>query len=71
MHDFRHTFATMLWKAGVVLKTAIKWMGHADQTVIIKIYAHLIDRKKEEAAVKMGRGCMKSLFSPTRWFSNH
>lgn len=53
MHDFRHTFATMLWEADIDLKTAMKWMGHADQTMIIKIYAHLTDRKEEEAAIRM------------------
>jgi integrase len=54
-HDFRHTFATMLWEASVDLKTAMKWMGHADQTMILKVYAHLTDRKEEEAALKMAK----------------
>ncbi len=52
-HDFRHTFATMLWEAGVDLKTAMKWMGHADQTMILRVYAHLTDRKEQEAALRM------------------
>ena len=52
-HDFRHSFATMLWEADVDLKTAMKWMGHADQTMILKVYAHLTDKKEQEAAIKM------------------
>jgi integrase len=52
-HDFRHTFATMLWEASVDLKTSMKWMGHADQTMILRVYAHLTDKKEEEAALKM------------------
>ena len=52
-HDFRHTFATMLWEASVDLKTAMKWMGHADQTMILRVYAHLTDKKEQEAALKM------------------
>ena len=52
-HDFRHTFATMLWEASVDLKTAMKWMGHADQTMILRVYAHLTDRKEQEAALRM------------------
>jgi len=43
----------MLWETDVDLKTAMKWMGHADQTMILKVYAHLTERKEEEAALKM------------------
>ena len=52
-HDFRHTFATMLWEASVDLKTAMKWMGHADQTMILRVYAHLTEKKEQEAALRM------------------
>jgi integrase len=43
----------MLWEASIDLKTAMKRMGHADQTMILKVYTHLTDRKEEEAALKM------------------
>ena len=52
-HDFQHFFATMLREADVDLKTAMKWMGHADQTMILKVYAHLTDKKEQEATIKM------------------
>ena len=31
----------------------MKWMGHADQTMILRVYAHLTDKKEQEAALKM------------------
>ena len=48
-HDFRHTFCTMLYDAGVDLKTAQKWMGHADMKMIQTIYTHLSESKEKEA----------------------
>lgn len=59
-HDFRHTYCTMLYNAGVDIKTTMKWMGHADEKMIIRIYAHLTsEREKAEALavanhIKMG-----------------
>jgi len=60
-HDFRHTFAIMLWEASVDLKTAMKWMGHADQTMILKVYAHLTDKREQDAALAMAHLLNKSL----------
>lgn len=48
-HDLRHSFCTMLYDAGVDLKTAQKWMGHADTTMITRIYAHLTAEKEKSA----------------------
>lgn len=42
-HDLRHSFCVMLRDAGVDLKLAIKWMGHADEKMILKIYDHVTD----------------------------
>lgn len=39
-HDLRHSFCTMLRDAGVDIKLAIKWMGHADEKMILRIYDH-------------------------------
>ena len=39
-HDLRHSFCTMLRDAGVDMKQAITWMGHADEKMILKIYDH-------------------------------
>ena len=40
-HYFRHNFATFLYWAGVTELQAANWMGHADTTMISKIYAHI------------------------------
>lgn len=40
-HDLRHTFCTLLYNAGVDVKTAQRWMGHADAQVTMQIYTHL------------------------------
>ena len=48
-HDFRHTFCTMLYDAGVDLKTAQKWMGHADIKMTQAIYTHLSENREKEA----------------------
>lgn len=51
-HDLRHTYCTMLYEAGVDIKTAQKWMGHADDEMVRKIYTHLSEKmeKKSEKA---------------------
>lgn len=48
-HDLRHSFATMLYDAGVDMKTAIRWMGHNDEKMIMKIYAHLTKEREKRS----------------------
>lgn len=52
-HDLRHSFCTYLYDAGVDLKTAMLWMGHADQTMTMQIYTHLTNLRKLEAEEKL------------------
>ena len=52
-HDFRHTYCTMLYEAGIDLKTAQRWMGHADEKMILHIYAHLTDRQEQKSVEKL------------------
>lgn len=40
-HDFRHSFCTSLCDAGVDLHVAIRWLGHADEKMILQIYDHV------------------------------
>ena len=40
-HDFRVTFCTMCYEADIPIKTLQAWMGHADVTMILKVYAKL------------------------------
>ncbi|MGI6691203.1 MAG: tyrosine-type recombinase/integrase [Christensenellales bacterium] len=49
-HDLRHTWFTMLYDAGVDVKVAASWGGHADPAVTQKIYQHIrLERSKKEA----------------------
>ncbi len=47
-HDLRYTYATILYDAGVDVKTASYLLGHSDITVTMKIYTQLSSRKKLE-----------------------
>jgi integrase len=49
-HDLRHSFCTMLYDTGIDLKTAQKWMGHADQTMTLRVYTHLTEEREAAAA---------------------
>ena len=51
-HMFRHNYATMLYYSNISLKKAADLLGHADTTMIMKIYAHL-DEEKENTAEKL------------------
>ena len=53
-HIFRHNYGTMLYYSDVSPKKAAELMGHADTTMINRIYAHL-DELKENAAEKLDR----------------
>lgn len=48
-HDLRHSFCTMLYDSGVDLKTAMLWMGHADQAMTMRIYTHLTETRRKES----------------------
>ena len=45
-HMLRHTCATMLWSAGVDVKTAARQLGHSDTKTTIEIYTHLESEKE-------------------------
>lgn len=47
-HDFRVTFCTICYEAGVKLKTLQAWMGHADATMIMEIYAKLTEEREQQ-----------------------
>lgn len=48
-HDLRHSYCTMLYDAGVDLKTAQKWMGHGDEEMTMRIYTHLSEERELSA----------------------
>ena len=49
MYDLRHSYCSMLYDAGVDVKTAQYLMGHSDLEVTLKIYTHLSEQKKQHS----------------------
>lgn len=52
-HWLRHTFATMLYLAGVDILTAKDQLGHADVKTTMEIYTHLDDQYKRRSMDKL------------------
>lgn len=52
-HQLRHTYATMLYGAGVDLKTAQAQLGHSDVKVTMGIYTHVDESLKNESLKKL------------------
>lgn len=48
-HDLRHSYCTMLRDAGVEMKLAMQWMGHADEKMILRVYDHITTERVENA----------------------
>lgn len=48
-HDLRHTYATALYDAGVPVKAAQYFLGHADIRITLDLYTHL-SRERESAS---------------------
>jgi integrase len=49
-HDLRHTAATLLLSRGVHVKVVSEMLGHADISITLRVYAHVI-KNMQEAAV--------------------
>lgn len=49
---FRYNYATILYYSGITLKKAVELMGHADEKMILRIYAQL-DEERENAKKKL------------------
>lgn len=52
-HCFRHTYATILYEAGVDVLTAQRWLGHADAQTTMNIYTHLRDQHQSAAVLSL------------------
>ena len=48
-HMLRHTYASLLYEAGVDVKSAQRFLGHSDIETTLEIYTHLTKQKEEEA----------------------
>ncbi len=54
-HDLRHSYVTMLYDAGVDIKTAMRWVGHADEKMIMQVYAHLTEERESRSASQVAK----------------
>lgn len=52
-HDFRHTFAALMIKAGVDLYTLSKILGHSSIVITTKLYGHLYQDQIQVAMSKL------------------
>ena len=49
-HTFRHTCASMLIDSGKNIRQVAGWLGHADPSMTLRVYAHLLDDGLGDAA---------------------
>lgn len=54
LHQLRHFTATQLIAAGVDVRTVSGRLGHADPSITLRVYSHVIEAKDREAAHIMG-----------------
>lgn len=61
-HDLRHTYCTMLRDAGVDMKQAMIWMGHADEKMILHIYDHVSEKRTQTSINQVEKTLFGSQF---------
>jgi integrase len=59
LHDLRHSAATLLMLQGDHPRTVMEILGHKDLNTTMKIYGHVVDAMKQDAADRMDQ-----LFTP-------
>jgi integrase len=52
-HDLRHTAATLLLAQGVNVKVVSEMLGHADVSITLRVYAHVLPHMQQQAAEAM------------------
>lgn len=52
-YDLRHTFITWCRDNGVELHTVIEWAGHADSTMILKVYDEVSENRSQKEAERL------------------
>ena len=52
-YDLRHSFCVMCRDNGVELNTCIRWMGHADAKMVLRIYDEVSDARSAREAAKL------------------
>lgn len=52
-HDLRHSYCTWLRDSGIDIHQAIIWMGHADETMVLRVYDHPGHQREADAKTKL------------------
>lgn len=60
LHDLRHTHATLLLQAGVPVKVVSERLGHAQISLTLDIYAHVLPAMDAEAADRFASAVFES-----------
>ena len=55
LHQLRHTYACILYKAGIDIKQAQLWMGHKDIKILLGIYTHLDSQDNAKSIEKVNQ----------------
>ena len=53
-HDLRHSFATLIGSSGGHAKVVQEMLGHANISVTLDLYSHVLPDMKEEAVDRLG-----------------
>jgi integrase len=54
LHSFRHFGASEMMLAGVDVKTIAKVLGHRDETMVLRVYGHLLVDNRDRALSVIG-----------------
>jgi len=60
LHDLRHIHATTLLLAGVPVHVVAARLGHADPSITLRVYAHVVSEQLAEAADIFARSVIES-----------
>ena len=52
IHDLRHYAASTWLRAGIPVHQVAKWLGHANPTTTLRVYAHVLGEGQDMAAIK-------------------
>ncbi len=55
IHDIRHTVVTQAIADGLPIKAVSQHVGHAQTSITMDIYAHVLPHQRTEVAKKIGR----------------
>ena len=59
-YDLRHSFCCMCRDNGVEINTCIRWMGHADEKMVLRIYDEASDDRSEKEAERLKKTLFRS-----------